>query len=365
MKMAPAIPVPIAITTTSRNGAAAPRRYSASPAPRTSWLKDTGMSSVSLARSRKGWLRQPRFSEKTPTPLSSSTWPGTRSPADCGWTSGWSMRSSRASSPIRVTTAPAVLSPSIGVRTRTTSRMLPTSSTRAAFMSVPPTANASTALPAPSDGAGCPAAGELTNLRVKDHGTGEVARLVGVEPGAACALQGHPLRPDQVGHGIDGTVLVVRARRSDVGHEALGCCPEHPRDPAGRRDRNRTVAILLGRVRLGPRLRGLAHLEGGLVGEADRPARAQEGVLRRCDELLGQLGCHGLACIRDGARDVLTQRGSKEGEHGRGETRLHHGLLVGKRKLHDVVDKIDQGRVRVPDQGDRADAAPHTTPPRP
>src|SRR5450830_551023 len=101
------------------------------------------------------------------------------------------------------------------------SRMLPASSTRAAFMSVPPTSKASTALPAPSGGDRCPVANELMSSRVEDHGTGQVARLVGVEPGAAGALKGHTLSPDQVGHRVNGTVFEVRAGRSDVGEEAL------------------------------------------------------------------------------------------------------------------------------------------------
>jgi len=86
--------------------------------------------------------------------------------------------------------------------------------------------------------------------------------------------------------------------------------------------------------------------------------RTKEGVLRRRDEPLGQLGAHRLASGHDGAREVLTEGRTKERERGRGETGLHDRLLVGKRKRDEVVDEIDQRRARVPHETDGSDAAP-------
>ena len=112
------------------------------------------------------------------------------------------------------------------------------------------------------------------------------------------------------------------------------------------------MAVLLGRVRLGPRLGGLAHLQRRLVGEADGPARAEEGVLLGGDELVVEVLLDRGGGLVDHGGEVVPEGGADERERGRGEPRLHHRPLVRERQPDRGVDQVDQRRLRVADDAD-------------
>ena len=106
---------------------AAPIRVSASAPVRTSWPSTTGSPQRSVSCATNGTSRQPRFSDHTATPRSSSTTPGTASPIAAAG------RHSSTSS-ATASTIPAGVS---GVGRAW--KAIGSPSTSVAFMSVPPT----------------------------------------------------------------------------------------------------------------------------------------------------------------------------------------------------------------------------------
>ena len=186
-------------------------------------------------------------------------------------------------------------------------------STRADFVSVPPTSKASTGL----------AGAERAPSRRRSHGGHSRSRMT-----ERVRLRGGRGRGPWRGRGRGRRAGRGRARPSGracpprtgprcaatSAASPSGGVAEVPGDPAGCGDRDRAVAVLHGRVRLGPRLRGLAHLERGLVGEPDGPAAAEEGELLGVDEL-------GVELLGDGARGVGDGAGRGPRRARRGGTR--------------------------------------------
>ena len=110
----------------------------------------------------------------------------------------------------------------------------------------------------------------------EDDGAGQVARAVGVEAGGLGEGDARPLgeheRGERVEIGRDGRARRPRGRpraRSSAG-------PNEPHDGARAGDADRAVAVLEGRVGLGPRLGRLAQLQRRLARQPDGPAAAEE-----------------------------------------------------------------------------------------
>ena len=285
--------------------------------------------------------------------------PGTSSPAATGRRPGCAARSSaRQLGDQADDRLGRVRSPSSGVGVRRSPSTRPSASTIADLVSVPPTSKASTTSPGPR-GAGA-ASGVVGHGRQPPRMTERVRLrgLVGVEAPGQCPGEGHALGAHEFGHRVERAGLEAGAGGGDLVGEPGGRFAEVPGDPARRRDRDRAVPVLHRGVRLGPRLRGLAHLERRLVGEADGPAAAEErellGVDERGVELLGDRG----PGVGDRPVEVLAERGAEEGQRGGREAGLHDRLLVGERQGHRVVDEVDERRGRVADDADRAHAPP-------
>ena len=133
-----------------------------------------------------------------------------------------------------------------------------------------------------------------------------------------------------MGHRIPLRGHQFRAGRGHFLAEALGDRAEHPGEAPRLGDGDGAVAVLHRRVRLGPRLGGLAELQAGLVGEPDGPAGAQERDLVGVDPALGELGVQRELGVGGGRGDVMAERGAEVGQGAGGETGLDHGLLVGE-----------------------------------
>ena len=115
------------------------------------------------------------------------------------------------------------------------------------------------------------------------------------------------------------------------------------------RGRDRAVAIVEGGVALGPGLRALAHLEGGLVGEADRSSRARgtrSGRSRSRSSGERHRRARGSQSSRARSTRSPTTARHSTSEAGR-EARLHHRQLVGERQVDHVVALGGDGRVRL------------------
>ena len=147
-------------------------------------------------------------------------------------------------------------------------------STRAALMRVPPTSTAATT----SDTSAMPYSARAG--RRQDHRSGQVARVVGVEVALPGLREAEPVHPHELGQRVDVAVLEVRAGRrapAPPGPPAPRRTPRWPGPAAAMLDR--AVPVLHRRVGLGPELGRLAQLEGGLLGQPDGPAAADEGHL--------------------------------------------------------------------------------------
>ena len=100
-------------------------------------------------------------------------------------------------------------------------------------------------------------------------------------------------------------------------------------------------------VGLGPRARGLAELEGGLVREADGPAMPEEDTLLDLRRDRRQRQVERGARIGDERVGDQADRGTKSRENGGGEPRLHDRGLIGEAEVHDAVAQLAEGGVDV------------------
>ena len=76
-----------------------------------------------------------------------------------------------------------------------------------------------------------------------------------------------------------------------------------------------------------------------------------EGIVERSRE-------HGASLV-DGIRQIVVDGCPQQCESARREAGLHDGPLVGEGQRNDVVDQIDEGRLGVADDADRAGSAAH------
>src|SRR6185437_11027725 len=87
----------------------------------------------------------------------------------------------------------------------------------------------------------------------QDHGPREMARPVGVEPPGLCQCDGGSLDAHELGHRVRSVLHDTCPRLADVREESRLATAEHPDERALAGHADRAVAVLHGRVGLGPR----------------------------------------------------------------------------------------------------------------
>lgn len=92
------------------------------------------------------------------------------------------------------------------------------------------------------------------------------------------------------------------------------------------------------------------------MGEPDRPAAAEEGVLLGARQFRREFFGHRALGVGDRTAQVFAERRAEERERGRRESGLHDRLLVGERQQHGFVDEADERRGCVADDADGAHA---------
>src|SRR6266498_3402333 len=111
------------------------------------------------------------------------------------------------------------------------------------------------------------------------HRSRQMARMIGIQ--APELGQGHrgSLHLDQLGHGIEPAGDDRGPGRRDVLQQVAVHLTENPDDGTGTCQADRAVPILHGRIGLGERATCLAHLQGRLVRQTDRPSRTEKYVM--------------------------------------------------------------------------------------
>ena len=162
--------------------------------------------------------------------------------------------------------------------------------------------------------------------------------MVGIQAARLGHAHDRALDQHQLHHRIE---LGLADRRADGPHVLRQPVPSrvaqdpHQRPRAGQADR--AVAILHRRVGLRVHPGGLPCLQRRLVGQPDRPARAQEhGVVER-PRVHRQRARQEASSLVGDRTDVVAQAGPQHRQDRGGEPRLDHRAFVGERQHQPVV----------------------------